>query len=128
MKNWNFNSDSARCTRQDRGVSGLLVNGAGSGDHDLVDIADRRRVGNARKEHCWTRDSSVQEREGTRGGKHTAVAWIVDGDQLIRCSTAHMRPFTNAEQTLCSLGDGDTTSFQEIGRNLPRRNYVASTC
>ena len=56
----------------------------------------------------------LPERIGTReGSKCQATAWIVVGDQVVRCSTAHMRPLTNAEQTLCSLRDGETTSFQE---------------
>ena len=53
-----------------------------------------------------------------------AIAWIVDGDQLIRCYTAHMRPLTKAEQKLCSLHDGQTTSFHECVRHLPRRNCI----
>ena len=98
-----FNNDNAICTGRDRGVSGLLVSGVGSGDQDPIHIAERKHV----------------QREGTReGNKHKARAWIVDGDQLIRCSTAHTRPLTYAEQTLCLLRDGETTSFQETVLNL----------
>ena len=39
-------------------------------------------------------------------------------DKVLHC------PLTNAERTLCSLRDGETTSFQEIVRNLPRRSYI----
>ena len=64
------------------------------------------------------------QREGTReGSKLKAIAGIVDGDQLKRCSTARMRSLTNAEQTL-SLRDGETTYFHEIVRNLHRRNVI----
>ena len=44
--------------------------------------------------------------------------------KLVRFSTAHMRPLTNAEQALCSLRDGETTSFQKVVRYLPRRTYI----
>ena len=35
--------------------------------------------------------------------KYKAVVWIVDGDQLVRCSSTHLRPVSTAERTLCSL-------------------------
>ena len=41
-----------------------------------------------------------------------------------RKQAAHMRPLTNVEQTLCSLRDGETASFQETVRHLPRRNHI----
>ena len=63
MKNWDFKSDDARCTGRDRGVSGLLVNGAVSGDQALIHIAERRRVGNSGKEHVWDQRVRLQDGE-----------------------------------------------------------------
>ena len=114
MKKRYFNGDDARCTGRDRGVSGLLVR-AGSGDQGLVHIAEPVKSRQF-KERTFLGPARVllPERIGTReGSKCQATAWIVVGDQVVRCSTAHMRPLTNAEQTLCSLRDGETTSFQE---------------
>ena len=67
----------------------------------------------------------LQERE--RKGddfKYKAVVWVVDGDQLVRCSSAHLRPVSTAEQTLCSLRDGEVRTFQQVVRELPKRNFV----
>ena len=85
MKNWDCNSDDARCSGQDRDVSGLLVNGAGLGDQDLIHIAERRRVGNSRKRNIsGASESSAGRSEGTRGrSKHKGKVWRVDGDQFI---------------------------------------------
>ena len=35
--------------------------------------------------------------------KYKDIVWIVDGDQLVRCSSTHLRPVSTAEQTRCSL-------------------------
>ena len=67
----------------------------------------------------------LQERE--RKGddlKYKAVVWIVDGDQLVRCSSTHLRPVSTAEQTLCSLRDGEAQTFQQVVQELPKRNFV----
>ena len=67
----------------------------------------------------------LQERE--RKGddlKYKAVVWIVDGDQLVRCSSTHLRPVSTAEQTLCSLRDGEAQTFQQVVQELPMRNFV----
>ena len=69
----------------------------------------------------------LQERE--RKGddddiKYKAVVWIVDEDQLVRCSSAHLRRVSAAEQTLCSLGDGEARTFQQVVKELPKRNFV----
>ena len=67
----------------------------------------------------------LQERE--RKGddlKYKAVVWIVDGDQLVRCSSTHLRPVSTAEQTLCSLRDGEARTFQQVVQELPKRNFV----
>ena len=50
--------------------------------------------------------------------------WILDGDQLVRCSSAHLRLVSTAEQTLCSLIDGEARTFQQVVRELPKRNFV----
>ena len=40
----------------------------------------------------------LQERERKRDDlKYKAVVWIVDGDQLVRCSSTHLRPVSTAE-------------------------------
>ena len=67
----------------------------------------------------------LQERE--RKGddlKYKAVVWLVDGDQLVRCSSTHLRPVSTAEQTLCSLRDGEARTFQQLVQELPKRNFV----
>ena len=67
----------------------------------------------------------LQERE--RKGddlKYKAVVWLVDGDQLVRCSSTHLRPVSTAEQTLCLLRDGEARTFQQLVQELPKRNFV----
>ena len=67
----------------------------------------------------------LQERERKADDtKYKAVVWIVDGDQLVLCSSAHLRPVSTAEQTLCSLRDGEARTFQQVVRELPKRNFV----
>ena len=67
----------------------------------------------------------LQERERKSDNiKNKAVVWIVDGDQLVLCSSAHLRPVSTAEQTLCSLRDGEARTFQHVVRELPKRNFV----
>ena len=56
--------------------------------------------------------------------KTKAVVWVVDGDQLVRCSSTHLRPVSTAEQTLCSLRDGEARTFQQVVQELPKRNFV----
>ena len=63
----------------------------------------------------------LQERE--RKGddlKYKAVVWVVDGDQLVRCSSTHLRPVSTVEQTLCSLRDGEARTFQQV----VKQNFV----
>ena len=55
---------------------------------------------------------------------YKAVVWIVDGDQLVRCSSTHLRPVSTEEQTLCSLRDGEARTFQQLVQELPKRNFV----
>ena len=55
---------------------------------------------------------------------HTQRVFVVEGDQLVRCSSAHLRPVSTAEQTLCSLRDGEARTFQQVVRELPKRNFV----
>ena len=50
--------------------------------------------------------------------------WVVDGDQLVRCSSTHLRPVSTEEQTLCSLRDGEARTFQQVVQELPKRNFV----
>ena len=67
----------------------------------------------------------LQERE--RNGddtKYQAVVRVVDGDQLVHCSSIHLRPVSTAEQTLCSLRDGEAQTFQQVVQELPKRNFV----
>ena len=67
----------------------------------------------------------LQERE--RKGddiKCKAVVWVVDGDQPVRCSSTHLRPVSTAEQTLCSLRDGEARTFQRVVQELPKRSFV----
>ena len=67
----------------------------------------------------------MQERE--RKGddlKHKAVVWVVDGDQLVRCSSTHLRRVSTAVETLCSLKNGKARTFQQVVQELPKRNFV----
>ena len=67
----------------------------------------------------------LQERE--RKGddlKYKAVVWVVNGDQLVRCSSTHLRLVSTAEQTLCSLRDGEARTCQQVVQELPKRNFV----
>ena len=67
----------------------------------------------------------LQERERKSDDvKYKAVVWLVDGDQLVRCSSTHLRPVSTAEQTLCSLRDGEARTFQQLVQELPKRNFV----
>ena len=69
-----------------------------------------------------TREHIVERKAD--GIMYKAVVWIVDGDQLVRCSSAHLRLVSTAEQTLCSLRDGEARTFQQVVRELPKRNFV----
>ena len=67
----------------------------------------------------------LQERERKADDiKYKAVVWVVDGDQLVRCSSAHLRPVSTAEETLWSLRNGEARTFQQVVRELPKRNFV----
>ena len=52
------------------------------------------------------------------------MVWLVDGVQLVRCSSTHLRPVSTPEQTLCSLRDGEARTFQQFVQELPKRNFV----
>ena len=61
----------------------------------------------------------LQEREGKGDDlKCKAVVWVVDGDQLVRCSSTHLRPVSTAEQTLCLLRDGPQHVLQSYNHPL----------
>ena len=69
----------------------------------------------------------LQERE--RKGdylKYKAVVWVVDGDQLVRCSSTHLRPVSTAEQALCSLRDGEARTFQQVGAGTSKAKFCGS--
>ena len=67
----------------------------------------------------------LQERERKGNDlKYKAVVWVVDGDQLVRCSSTHLRPVSTAEQTLWSLRDGEAQTSQQVVQELPNRNFV----
>ena len=72
-----------------------------------------------RREYSY---KNVSERENDL--KYKAVVWLVDGDQLVRCSSTHLRPVWTAEQTLCSLRDGEGRTFQLLVQELPKRSFV----
>ena len=94
MKNWDLNSDDAICIGRDLGVSGPLVNGAGSGDQELVHIAEPKKVVNQRRNIPETRKENSCKAEGAlEGGKCKETTWIVGGGQLVsvrsgRCATS----------------------------------------
>ena len=56
--------------------------------------------------------------------KYKAVVGVVDGDQLVRCFSTHIRLVSTAEQTLYSLRDGEARTFQQVVQELPKRNFV----
>ena len=79
------------------------------------------------KESAFSGPARVLLQERERKGddiKYKAVVWVVDGDQLVRCSLAHLRPVFTAEQTLRSLRDGKARTKQQVVRELSKRNFV----
>ena len=93
MKHWDLNSDDAICIGRDRGVSSLLVDGAGSGDQELVHIAEPKKVVDQRRNISRDPQGYSCKTEGAlEGGKCKATTWIVGGGQLVcvqsdRCAT-----------------------------------------
>ena len=78
---------------------------------ELIHIGEQNRVGISRKEHFWDSEFYCKkERALVKGASAKTMAWIVDGHPLIQCSTAHMRPLANAQQTVCSLRDGSSVA------------------
>ena len=80
MKNWYLNSDDAICIGRDRGVSDLLVNGAGSGDQELVHIAEPKKVVHQRRNIPETRKGThARQRAHLReaSAKQQLGSWVV---------------------------------------------------
>ena len=80
MKNWDLNSDDARYIGRDLGVSGLLMNGPGSGDQELVHIAEPKKVVNQRRNIPETRKSThARQRAHLReaSAKQQLGSWVV---------------------------------------------------
>ena len=86
-------------------------------------------VGFGVREHICIDEPRPVVRERERKGddlKYKAVVWLVYGDQLVRCSSTHLRLVSTAEQTLCSLRDGEALTFQQLVQELPKRNFCGS--
>ena len=68
----------------------------------------------------------LQERE--RKGddlKYKAVVWLVDGDQLVRCSSTHLRPVSTAEQTVFAER-WRSSDFSTIGAGTSKAKFCGS--
>ena len=65
---------------------------------------------------------NVSEREMTSNTKLWCGSWMETSWYV--CSSTHLRPMSTAEQTLCSLRDGEARTFQQVVQELPKRNFV----
>ena len=73
---------------------GRLESGVGFGVREHICIDEPRPVDSS-KEGAFLVPARVLLQERERKGddlKYKAVVWIVDGDQLVRCSSTHLRP------------------------------------
>ena len=106
---------------------GRLESGVGWFWRSRAHLHRRTKASRQFKEFAFLGPVRVLLQERERKGddiKYKAVVWIVDGDQLVRCSSTHLRPVSTAEQTLCSLRDGEARTFQQVVQELPKRNFV----
>ena len=46
------------------------------------------------------------------------IVWLVDGTQLIRAASYHLRELTDAEQLLVDVSDTEASVFQDLARRL----------
>ena len=92
-------------------MCGHLENGVGFGVREVL---------------SWVRHVVLLQERERKGDdlKYKAVVRVVDEDQLVRCSSTHLRPVSTAEQTLCSLRDGGARTFQQVVQDLPKRKFV----
>ena len=105
---------------------GRLESGVGFGVREHICIDEPRPVDSSKRVLSWVQRVYFCKNVSGKGDdiKHKAVVWIVDGDQLVRCSSTHLRPVSTAEQTLCSLRDGEAQTFQQVVQELLKRNFV----
>ena len=107
-------------------MCGHLENGVGFGVRERICIHEPWPVDISKKVLSWVQREYFCKNGSEKGDdlKYKAVVWVVDGDQLVRCSSTHLRPVSTAEQTLCSLRDGEARTFQQVVQELPKRNFV----
>ena len=109
-------------------MCGHLENGVGFGVREHICIDEPRPVVSSKRVRSWVRRVYSYKNVSERGDdlKYKAVVWLVDGDQLVRCSSTHLRPVSTAEQTLCSLRDGEAQTFQQLVQELPKLSFCGS--
>ena len=81
------------------------------------------------KEGAFLGPARVLLQERKRKGddfKYKAVVWVVDGDQLVRCASTHLRPVSTPEQTLCSLRDRRGSDFSTGGAGTSKAKFCGS--
>ena len=81
--------------------------------------SSKRLLSLVQHEYFW---KNVSEREMTSNTKLWCGSWM----EISRCfvHSTHLRPVSTAEQTLCSLRDGEARTFQQVVQELPERNFV----
>ena len=109
-------------------VCGHLENGVGFW-RSRAHLHRRTKASRQFKEGAFLGPARVLLQERERKGddlKYKAVVWLVDGDQLVRCSSTHLRPVSTAEQTLCSLRDGEARTFSTLGAGTSKEKFRGS--
>ena len=105
---------------------GRLERSVGFGVREHVCIDEPTLVVSSKRVLSWVQREyfckNVSEREMTSNTK--LCCGVVDGDQLVRCSSTHLRSVSTAERTLCSLRDGEARTFQQVVQGLSKRNFV----
>ena len=75
-------------------------------------------------EWCWFWRSRAHLHRRTKASRQFKEGACVLGSSWYVCSSTHLRPVSTAEQTLCSLRDGEARTFQQLVQELPKRNFV----
>ena len=68
----------------------------------------------------------MQERERKPDGTEVRrpIVWLVDGMDLVRCSTVHLRPLSGAERVLEGLNGQDIQGFEQLVKELRKGTYA----
>ena len=69
----------------------------------------------------------LQERERKRDDiKYKAVVWVVDGDQLVRCSSAHLRPVVHSRTNIVFAERWRGSDFSTSGAGTSKAQFRGS--